>query len=44
MTVVPGDVTAAYADTEKAEKQLGWKAKRTMGDALKDAWQWEQKQ
>lgn len=40
----PGDVTAAYADTRKAEEQLGWKAKRTMGDALKDAWQWEQKQ
>ncbi len=40
----PGDVTSAYADTKKVEKELNWKAKRTMADALKDAWQWEQKQ
>jgi UDP-glucose 4-epimerase len=40
----PGDVVSAYADTTKAEKGLGWKAKRTMGDALKDAWHWQQKQ
>lgn len=40
----PGDVVAAYADTTKAEKGLGWKAKRTMADALKDAWLWETKQ
>jgi len=40
----PGDVISAYADTTKAEKDLNWKAKRTMADALKDAWLWEQKQ
>jgi len=40
----PGDVTSAYADTTKVETELGWKAKRSMADALKDAWQWEQKQ
>jgi UDP-glucose 4-epimerase len=40
----PGDVVAAYADTTKAEKGLGWKAKRTMSEALKDAWHWETKQ
>jgi UDP-glucose 4-epimerase len=40
----PGDVISAYADTTKAEKELNWKAKRSMADALKDAWQWEQKQ
>jgi UDP-glucose 4-epimerase len=40
----PGDVVAAYADTTKVEKDLGWKAKRTMGDALKDAWKWQTKQ
>jgi UDP-glucose 4-epimerase len=40
----PGDVVSAYADTTKAEKGLGWKAKRTMADALKDAWLWETKQ
>lgn len=39
----PGDVTAAYADTAKANKILGWKAQKTMEDALADAWRWEQK-
>jgi UDP-glucose 4-epimerase len=36
-----GDVVAAYADTEKANKILGWKAKRSLEQALKDAWTWE---
>lgn len=40
----PGDVVAAYADTNKAEKGLGWKAKRTMADALRDAWTWQSRQ
>lgn len=40
----PGDVVAAYADTNKAENILGWKAKRTMADALKDSWKWQTKQ
>ncbi|MCT8338876.1 UDP-glucose 4-epimerase GalE [Flavobacteriaceae bacterium TK19130] len=39
----PGDVTAVYADTSKANKVLGWKAKRTMEEALASAWKWEQK-
>ena len=39
----PGDVTAAYADTTKANTILGWKAEKTMEDALADAWRWEQK-
>lgn len=37
----PGDVVSAYADTQKANKVLGWKAKRTLEEALKDAWEWE---
>lgn len=40
----PGDVVAAYADTQKANKTLGWKAKRSLGQALKDAWEWEKSQ
>ena len=40
----PGDVVAAYADTKKANNILGWKAKRTLEEALNDAWNWEQKQ
>ncbi len=38
-----GDVTAAYADTTKANTILGWKAEKTLEDAMADAWRWEQK-
>jgi UDP-glucose 4-epimerase len=38
-----GDVTEAYANTKKAESTLGWKAHRSLEDALRDAWNWEQK-
>lgn len=39
-----GDITAAYADTKKANEILGWKAKRGLEEALSSAWKWEQKQ
>lgn len=39
----PGDVTAAYADTTKANEVLGWKAEKTLDDAMADAWRWEKK-
>ncbi len=39
----PGDVISVYADTKKANETLGWKAEKTMEDALKSAWKWEQK-
>lgn len=39
----PGDVTAAYADTTKANQVLGWKAEKTLDDAMADAWRWEKK-
>ena len=39
----PGDVIAVYADTKKANDVLGWKAERTMEDALESAWKWEKK-
>ncbi|MGB5942834.1 MAG: UDP-glucose 4-epimerase GalE [Leeuwenhoekiella sp.] len=39
----PGDVVSAYADTTKANNDLGWKAKLTLDDAMADAWKWEQK-
>lgn len=38
-----GDVTAAYADTAKANATLGWKAEKTLDDAMADAWRWEKK-
>ncbi|WP_396595914.1 UDP-glucose 4-epimerase GalE [Dokdonia sp. R86516] len=38
-----GDVTAAYADTDKANNVLGWKAESTLDEAMASAWKWEQK-
>ena len=37
-----GDVVSVYADTTKANEALGWKAKKTMEEALASAWKWEQ--
>jgi UDP-glucose 4-epimerase len=39
----PGDVVQAYADVSKANRLLGWKATRTMEDAMRDAWRWERR-
>ncbi len=38
-----GDVIAAYADTNKANNDLGWKASSTLDEAMASAWSWEQK-
>lgn len=38
-----GDITSAYADTTKANTVLGWKAESTLDEAMKSAWDWEQK-
>ena len=38
-----GDIIEAYADTRKANEVLGWKATRTLDEALASAWKWEQK-
>lgn len=37
-----GDVEAIYANSDLANKQLGWKANYTTADALKHAWKWQQ--
>lgn len=37
-----GDVMEIFADADLAEKHLHWKAKRTVNDAVRDAWNWEQ--
>ncbi|XP_035543515.1 bifunctional UDP-glucose 4-epimerase and UDP-xylose 4-epimerase 1-like isoform X2 [Juglans regia] len=36
----PGDATAVYASTEKAEKELGWKAKYGIQEMCRDQWKW----
>jgi UDP-glucose 4-epimerase len=38
-----GDITSAYANTDKANKVLGWKAESTLEEAMASAWKWEQK-
>ncbi len=38
-----GDIISAYANTDKANNVLGWKAKSTLEDGLTSAWKWEQK-
>lgn len=37
-----GDVVSAYADTTKANEDLGWRAEKTLDDATRSAWLWEQ--
>lgn len=36
-----GDVVKVYADTSKANKELGWKAALTLDDIMGSAWAWE---
>ncbi len=38
-----GDITSAYANTDKANTVLGWKAQSTLEDGLRSAWKWEKK-
>ncbi|MFW0738561.1 UDP-glucose 4-epimerase GalE [Flavobacterium sp. T12S277] len=38
-----GDITEAYANTDKANSVLGWKAQLSLDEAMASAWKWEQK-
>jgi UDP-glucose 4-epimerase len=38
-----GDITSAYANTDKANNVLGWKAESSLEEAMASAWKWEQK-
>lgn len=38
-----GDVIEAFANTDKANTVLGWKAQSSLEEALSSAWKWEQK-
>lgn len=38
-----GDVVKTYANSDKAQSELGWSAQLTTKDALRDAWAWEKK-
>ena len=37
----PGDIAESYADASKAERELGWIAKRDLVDMCRDAWKFE---
>lgn len=36
-----GDITIAYANADKAEKELGWKAETSLEEALRTTWEWQ---
>jgi UDP-glucose 4-epimerase len=36
-----GDVAICYADSSKAYKELGWKAKYELDEMCKDSWRWQ---
>lgn len=38
-----GDITEAFANTDKVYEKLGWKASKTLDEALFSAWNWENK-
>lgn len=37
-----GDLPTSFADPAKAERELGWKATRSLEDMCADAWRWQQ--
>lgn len=39
----PGDIEQVYADVTKATNVLGWSARRSLAESLRDAWRWQQK-
>lgn len=36
-----GDITIAYANADKAERELGWKADTSLEEALRTTWEWQ---
>ena len=37
----PGDIDECYASSEKAFKELGWKAERGIEEMCRDSWNWQ---
>ena len=37
----PGDIPKCYADVDKAQRKLNWKAELTIKDMVRDAWNFE---
>ncbi len=39
----PGDLSVVFADSSKAAQLLHWKASRSLDEACRDGWNWQQK-
>jgi len=39
----PGDAPVLVADSDKAQRVLGWKAKRKLAEIISSAWLWMQR-
>lgn len=39
----PGDIAQCYADPALAEKELNWKAQRSIEDMCADTWRWQER-
>ncbi|WP_391089227.1 UDP-glucose 4-epimerase GalE [Vibrio sp. NH-UV-68] len=39
----PGDIAECWASTDKAERELGWKATRSVAEMTADTWKWQSK-
>ncbi|MET3037090.1 UDP-glucose 4-epimerase GalE [Chryseobacterium sp. NRRL B-14859] len=37
-----GDITIAYANPGKAERELGWKSETSLEESLRTTWEWQQ--
>jgi UDP-glucose 4-epimerase len=37
----PGDIVEVWADTDYANRELGWKAEKTLDEMMLSAWNWE---
>jgi UDP-glucose 4-epimerase len=37
-----GDIEKIFADTTLANKELGWKAEKSLDEMILSAWKWEQ--
>jgi UDP-glucose 4-epimerase len=37
----PGDIVKIWADPSYANKELGWKAEKSLDDMMKSAWEWQ---
>lgn len=36
-----GDIASCYASSEKAERELGWRAERDLETMCRDQWNWQ---